>query len=138
MRREAHRRLVEQQQLRDGHQRAADRQHLLLAAGQRAPGLLLALLEDGEEREDPVNVLREPSLSLRAIRAHLEVLRTLMRGKMPAPFRRLARPRLDDLVGGPSLSMCSPLNVIDPSTAACSPEIVLSVVVFRRRWRRSA
>ena len=38
-RRQAHRRLVEQQQPRPGHQRPADRQHLLLAARQRA-GLL--------------------------------------------------------------------------------------------------
>ena len=35
-RREAHRGLVEQQQLRARHQRAADRQHLLLSARQRA------------------------------------------------------------------------------------------------------
>ena len=38
-RREPHRRLVEQQHPRLGHQGAPDRQHLLLAAGQRAARL---------------------------------------------------------------------------------------------------
>ena len=39
-RRQPHRGLVEQQHLRPGHQRPADREHLLLAAGQRAADLL--------------------------------------------------------------------------------------------------
>ena len=38
------RRLVEQQEARPGQQRAADRQHLLLAARQRAAALVHALL----------------------------------------------------------------------------------------------
>ena len=42
-RREAHRRLVQHEQLRLRHQRAADRAHLLLPAGQR-PGLLVPAL----------------------------------------------------------------------------------------------
>ena len=42
-RREAEKRLVEEQQARLAHQRAADRQHLLLAAGQRSGGLLAPL-----------------------------------------------------------------------------------------------
>ena len=46
-RRQALGRLVEQQQARIGRERAADRQHLLLAAGQRAAGLLGALLRRG-------------------------------------------------------------------------------------------
>ena len=43
----AERRLVEQQNLRIGHQRAADRQHLLLAAGQRAGDLAEPLRSRG-------------------------------------------------------------------------------------------
>ena len=49
-RREAERRLVEQQQPRPRHQRAGDRQHLLLAARQRAAALVQALLQAREQR----------------------------------------------------------------------------------------
>ena len=45
--RQPHRRLVQQQQLRVGHQRAADGQHLLLAAGHRAGDLRSALRRGG-------------------------------------------------------------------------------------------
>src|SRR6266851_4855691 len=58
-RREAERGLVEQQEARPTHQRAADRQHLLLAAGERAAALALAPLEDGKEREDAAQILGE-------------------------------------------------------------------------------
>ena len=61
-RREAERRLVEQQQLGLRHQRAADREHLLLAAGQRPALLLLALLQAREERVDAVEVLADALL----------------------------------------------------------------------------
>src|SRR5262245_6743759 len=43
--------LVEQEQIGPGHQPAAQRQHLLLAARQRAGELAVALPEDREERE---------------------------------------------------------------------------------------
>src|SRR5258708_4641619 len=46
-RREAERRLVEHQELRLRHERAADREHLLLAAGERAREPRDALLEAG-------------------------------------------------------------------------------------------
>ena len=52
-RREAERRLVEDEQLRLGHQAAADREHLLLAAGQRAGALALPFGEPREDREHP-------------------------------------------------------------------------------------
>ncbi len=47
-RREAERRLVEQQQARAQQQRARDRQHLLLAARQRAGLLAAALAQPGK------------------------------------------------------------------------------------------
>ena len=50
-RRKAERRLVEQQQARLAHQRARDRQHLLLAARQGAGQLVLALLQAREALE---------------------------------------------------------------------------------------
>src|SRR5258708_17203647 len=56
-RREAERRLVEQQEARAAHQRAADRQHLLLAARERAAALAPAPLAAGKEREDAAQIL---------------------------------------------------------------------------------
>src|ERR1700736_6249143 len=58
-RRQPQRGLVEQQQARPAHQRAADRQHLLLAPRERAAALALAALQDGEEREDTAKILGE-------------------------------------------------------------------------------
>ena len=51
-RREPERRLVEQQQPRPRHQRAADRQHLLLAAAEQAGALVEPLAQDREQLED--------------------------------------------------------------------------------------
>ena len=48
LRREAERGLVEQQELRLGHERAGDGEHLLLAARQRAGELLAALGSTGK------------------------------------------------------------------------------------------
>ena len=56
-RRQAERRLVEDQELRLGHQSAADRQHLLLAARQRAGALALPLGEPREDREHAAAVV---------------------------------------------------------------------------------
>src|SRR5262245_32763618 len=52
-RRQALGRLVHQQELRLAYQRAADRQHLLLAARQRPAGLPPALGQTRKERVDP-------------------------------------------------------------------------------------
>ena len=69
--REAERRLVEQEQLRAGHQRTADGQHLLLAAGQQAAALRTALLEHREHLVDAVLGLRLRGLVLaRPCRRH--------------------------------------------------------------------
>ena len=71
---ETHRRLVEQQQLRSGHQRPSDGEHLLLAAGHR-PGLLGdALPQPREQLEHPLLVLGDVRLVLAQERAEVEVL----------------------------------------------------------------
>src|SRR5436190_4260970 len=57
LRREAHRRLVQQDGLRPRHQRAADRGHLLLAAGGVAGLRVAPLLEPGEVRVDLLQLL---------------------------------------------------------------------------------
>ena len=51
---EPFRRFVEDQELRVGHQRAADGEHLLLAAGERVGLLIAALRELREERDHPL------------------------------------------------------------------------------------
>src|SRR3712207_7034198 len=71
---QAQRRLVEEQQLGLGHQRAADGQHLLLAAGHRAALLPLALLEAREQRVDPVEVAADAVGVAAGEGAHLEGL----------------------------------------------------------------
>ena len=67
-RRQAERRLVEQQHARRGHQRAADREHLLLAAGQQRGALGPALAQDREQLVDarPRSVLVARRESARA------------------------------------------------------------------------
>src|SRR5205085_8242390 len=64
-RREPERRLVHQQHARPAHQRASDREHLLLASGERAGLLRDALLEAREERERAVEVALEDRKSTR-------------------------------------------------------------------------
>ena len=64
-RRQAEGRLVQQQQLRPQHQRARDREHLLLAAGQRARLLAQALLQAREIAEDALKILRHAARSRR-------------------------------------------------------------------------
>ena len=59
-RRQAERRLVEDQKPGLGHQAAPDGEHLLLAARQRAGALALPFGKPREDREHPVAVVRAP------------------------------------------------------------------------------
>src|SRR2546425_12732314 len=58
--REPHGRLVEQEQRRSGHEGAADGQHLLLAARERAALLRRTLAQTREEREQALEARRHP------------------------------------------------------------------------------
>ena len=100
LRRQAERRLVEQQQLGRGHQRAGDRQLLLLAARQRAGRLAGALRQD---REQGLHFLAQARVARRiAARggAEPQILRHRQRRKDPPAFRHQVRPPRDDLLGG--------------------------------------
>ena len=55
-RREAEGRFVEHQKIRPAHQGAADRQHLLFAAGKRAALLPVSFLEARKKAVNPFNV----------------------------------------------------------------------------------
>ena len=123
-RREPERRLVEQQQPRPAHQRARDRQHLLLAAGQRAAALVQALLQPRKQREDPREIgvemrrlatSRRPSAGFRARSCAGRC------GGPPATARSsAARSR-----GSAARVMSRPANMMVPSRARGLPQIVI-------------
>ena len=88
-RRQPQRRLVEQQQPRLSHQRAADREHLLLAAAQQAGALVDALAQDREQLE---HLVAQPPLAgavARRERAEPEVLADRQIGEHAAALERL-------------------------------------------------
>src|SRR6266436_4038119 len=60
-RRQSQRGLIEQQQARAAHQSTRDRQHLLLAPGERASALIEPFLEPRKQREYPLQVAIEMS-----------------------------------------------------------------------------
>ena len=107
-RREAERRLVEHQQPRPRHQRAAEREHLALAAGQRARELARAARAGAESARRPRRASHRIAARRRrgvAERAEREVVRDAHRREQLAPLghehqaardalldRRAARP----------------------------------------------
>ena len=99
-RRQALGRLVEQEDARLRHQRAADRQHLLLAAAERARHLGAAL---GQHRQQLVDLIerRAPRRARgRRIGADLEVLQHGHEREQPPPLGHQHQPVQDPLVGG--------------------------------------
>src|SRR5260221_12150633 len=73
-RRQAQRRLVEEEQLRVEHQRARDRKHLLLATGEGGGDLLAALPDPGEVAHRLLVVGPDLRPIAADVGAHLEVL----------------------------------------------------------------
>src|SRR5262249_13728917 len=74
LRRQAERGLVQEEESRPRHQGAGDREHLLLAAGERAGELCLSLAQPREQREDLVQSGPELLTVDPGERPHLEVL----------------------------------------------------------------
>ncbi|MFK4700966.1 hypothetical protein ABIF42_006560 [Bradyrhizobium diazoefficiens] len=100
-RREPERGLVEQEQAGTAHQGAADRQHLLLAAGQGSAALGVAFLQPWKQIEDAFQ--RRVALGIGAsggIGTHLEVLRHAHAREDAPSLRRLRDAQMRDLVGG--------------------------------------
>src|SRR5919112_102757 len=86
VRRQPQRGLVEQHQPRLEHERARDREHLLLAAAHR-PGLLrAALLEAREVPEAALDVLGDRAAVAARVRADTQVLLDGQRRERPAPL----------------------------------------------------
>jgi hypothetical protein len=87
-RRQAHARLVQQQQAGPRHQRAADGEHLLLAAGERSGRLPALRLEDREQREDAGQPFGDLARGPHE-RAKAQVVLDRHRPEYLAPFRNL-------------------------------------------------
>jgi len=90
--RKPHRRLVEHEELGRRREPAADRKHLLLAARQRARGLVGALGEHGEERVDSLGAFFPKEPRGPRVRAHLEVLGHCQGRKHLASFGHVRDP----------------------------------------------
>ena len=114
-RRQTEGRLVEQHQLRPHHQRAADRQHLLLAARHGAGLLVRALAQPREIAVDALDIGGDAGAVAARHGAELQVLLDRHAAEGAAPFRHMgdAEPRAllrrfsgerlageDDLAGG--------------------------------------
>ena len=86
-------RLVHDQEARIGDQRARDRQHLLLAAGELAAAIVLAL---GQARECVVDALDRPRAAPHA-RGHAQMLVDGERAPQPPALRHVADAEPGDL-----------------------------------------
>src|SRR5207245_6222419 len=89
-RRQPQRRLVEQEQPWPQHERARDGQHLLLAAGERAARLLLALGEHWEVAVHALEVLRDTAAPAPRVGAQAQVLLDGEVHERAAPLGRVA------------------------------------------------
>ena len=98
LRGEALRRLVHQQHARVGHQRAADRQHLLLAAGQQARQLAAALLQPRKHVEHGVEG-PERLAGLGCACRHVQVLAHGEAAEHTAALRHQRQPLRGNLLG---------------------------------------
>src|SRR3954452_1421070 len=96
-RRKSERGLIQQKEARARHQGTGDRQHLLLAAGERAAALMQPLLQAREELEHLLAV-RVEMLTTRDHRAHLQVFQYCHPREDAPAFRRLRNTQMRDLV----------------------------------------
>ena len=97
--RQAERQLVEQDQLRRRHERPADRDHLLLAAGHLRDRLLASI---GEPREQAVDILQRVAQHRPAAwqeRAAHQIFLHRHAGEQAAAFRHQSHAQADNLFG---------------------------------------
>ena len=80
------------------HERASDREHLLLATGERARELLLALLETRKELVHPRHVAVHVAQIAARVRPHHEVVEHDHSREEPPSLGRLAYAEAHDLV----------------------------------------
>ena len=95
-RRDAFRRLVEQDKTRIAHERARDRQHLLLAAGETPAQ---AVPRFGEIREEIEEALGGPGFCTpRRLAPHFEIFGDRQIGEYPPIFGNKAEPKARDFI----------------------------------------
>ncbi len=92
------RRFVEEHELRPPHQRARDREHLLLAAAHASRFLVATIGEAREDLEPAVDVDGHLAVAPR-VRAETQVLVDRELGKGPAPLRHVRDPGTRDSLG---------------------------------------
>ena len=97
---QAQRRFVQQEQARPGHEGAPDGQHLLLAAGQRARQLLLALEQAREQLEDPLQGPFAAFLVADAEGPQAQVLQHAHGAEHATAFGRLGDAQVHHFVAG--------------------------------------
>jgi hypothetical protein len=115
-RRQALRRLVEDQEFRVEQQGAADRQHLLLAARELAAAIAAPL---GETREKLIDARHGPRAG--PLQRHQEIVVDAEIGEDLAPFWHVADTERGDAIGRPARRLLS--EECDPSLARrCQPE----------------
>ena len=93
-------RLVEHEELRVAHERAADGEHLLFAAGECAGGLFDALLQAGENAEDVIAVFCDEGGVVLEVGAHREIFVDGEVGENHATLGDVAEAAGDDFVRG--------------------------------------
>src|SRR5882672_10458595 len=98
-RRQAKRRLIEQQQRRAVHQRAPDREHLLLAARELSGRLVQPFPEPRKISVDEFQIVSDGVAVLARIGAHHQVLAHAQERKHLAPLGHVAKTEPHDLVG---------------------------------------
>ena len=117
-RRQAHRRLVHEQDLGVGHQGPAHGQHLLLAAAEGAGDLALALLEAREHREGLLDARRDGCLVGDDEGAHLQVLGDRQAGEDAPALRDLDDAPGHDVVGREAAEVLA----VEQDLAAARPD----------------
>src|SRR6516164_1801377 len=125
-RRETETDLVAEQKFRVGHQRAADRDHLLLAARERGARDMAAL---GQRREQLVDPRQAPRPRPTKLAADDEVLLDRERGEQPPPSGTSAMPRATTAwagsspIGSPSKTTASRRDAITPAMHLSSVDL---------------
>ena len=128
MRRQAKRGLVEQQQARAAHQRAADREHLLLAAGKAVCLLAAALAEAREVAVDAVDVALHVAIAA-DVGAQAQVLHHRELHEQLAALRDVRDAQGDDLLRGAAVDAVAMYSTVPPVRRR-RPEMTRSVVLL--------
>src|SRR4029078_5981099 len=90
--------LVEKKQRGLAHERAADRDHLLLAGGKRADDRRRALLQEREEAIHALEVFANAGIVAPQVGAEHQILQHRELGEQAPPFGAVADAEADDVV----------------------------------------